>query len=155
MQAGGNRGPGGLVDPAHHRRIERSDIMGAISPRFATSVSTSDARAVEDRPTGGGLAFLWIVLLANLAWFSAFAVSTGAGILRAVRTPTAPPPGYVPVGSGGVQMLLIDVGGVALLGLALAYGLYRYHTRDRRLDPVAEEAARDVYDKPAPAGQDG
>jgi hypothetical protein len=38
-----------------------------------------------------------------------------------------------------------------LLALGLAYGLYRYHTRDRRLDPVTEAATRDAFEHPRPA----
>ena len=30
----------------------------------------------------------------------------------------------------------------------LAWGLWRYHTRNKRNDPVTEEATRELYDHP-------
>ena len=36
----------------------------------------------------------------------------------------------------------------ALLGLALAYGLFRYTRRDRRNDAVTEQATREEYRHP-------
>ncbi len=38
--------------------------------------------------------------------------------------------------------------GWVILGAAIAYGLYRYHTRNKRNDPVTEEATRALYDNP-------
>ena len=38
------------------------------------------------------------------------------------------------------------VGGMVILGLAIAYGLYRYSTRDKRLDPVTEASTARLYD---------
>jgi len=109
----------------------------------------------QDRaPAGPGVAFLWIALLLNLAWFSAFAVSTGGGILQAIAQPSAAFGGDVTVRAGGAQWALMEVVGVAVLGLALAYAALRYHTRDRRLDPAAEAAARDIYDNAARARED-
>ena len=36
------------------------------------------------------------------------------------------------------------IGGPIILGLAIAYGSFRYRNRDRRLDAVSEEGARKV-----------
>ena len=44
-----------------------------------------------------------------------------------------------------------DILGPVLLALGLAYGLYRYHTRNRRLDPMTEAATRDAFEHPRPA----
>jgi len=38
--------------------------------------------------------------------------------------------------------------GAALLGLAIAYGLFRYYRRDRRNDAVTEQATREEYRHP-------
>lgn len=38
--------------------------------------------------------------------------------------------------------------GVLLLGLALAFGLWRYKTRNKANDPLTEEATRQEYDHP-------
>lgn len=38
--------------------------------------------------------------------------------------------------------------GVAILALALAYGLYRYATRNRANDRITEEAARELREDP-------
>ncbi|WP_369062001.1 hypothetical protein ABOZ73_07470 [Caulobacter sp. 73W] len=39
--------------------------------------------------------------------------------------------------------------GVILLGLALAYGLLRYKTRNKANDNITEEATREEYSHPA------
>jgi hypothetical protein len=117
-------------------------------------VSASYASDARDRaPAGPGVAFLWIALLINVAWFSAFAVSTASGILSS--TPRAAAlSGDVPVSAGGAQWALIEVIGAGLLALALAYAAFRYYTRDRSLDPAAEAAARDIYDNARRARED-
>ena len=38
--------------------------------------------------------------------------------------------------------------GWVVLGAVLAWGLWRYHTRNKRNDPVTEEATRELYDHP-------
>jgi len=119
--------------------------------------AASPSRAGDDReraPAGPGVAFLWVALLLNLAWFSAFAISTGGGILEAVAQPSAAFAGDVTVRAGGAQWALMEVVGAMVLGLALAYAALRYYTRDRQLDPAAEAAARDIYDNAARARED-
>ena len=43
---------------------------------------------------------------------------------------------------------VINVVGPVLLGLVLAYGMWRNHTRDRSKDYVTEKATRDLYENP-------
>lgn len=43
--------------------------------------------------------------------------------------------------------------GVILLGLALAWGLFRYRTRNKANDRITEEATRQEYDHPASYGR--
>jgi len=44
---------------------------------------------------------------------------------------------------GGWSWLIIDVGFVAILGLALLYGATQY--RKKRLDPLRDRKTRDLY----------
>ena len=95
--------------------------------------SYSDASGART-PMGAGLAFLWVALMLNLAWFSVFAFSTATGILQALSRPRPPMPDDVPVRAGGAQWAIIEVAGPLILGLVLAYAMYRYYTRNRRLE---------------------
>lgn len=100
------------------------------------------------RKMGGGMLFLMFAWLAAAGFFLPFALVSGAGILA------ADPAGSAQGGAdaGGLGSALMDVVGVALLGSALAYGAYRYHTRDRRKDVATEAATAALYDtagKPA------
>jgi hypothetical protein len=47
----------------------------------------------------------------------------------------------------GDLMPLVTIGGALVLGLALAYGLFRNARRDKRKDAMTEAATRDLYDK--------
>ena len=38
--------------------------------------------------------------------------------------------------------------GAGLLAIALAYGLWRYHSRNRAKDAITEEATRELYRHP-------
>jgi hypothetical protein len=93
----------------------------------------------------GSTIFLWIAwALAAAFWSATF--STALGILQAVTHP-ADTSGVGGVDAGGVGFALMDVvGGMVILGLAIAYGLYRYSTRDKRLDPVTEASTARLYD---------
>jgi hypothetical protein len=90
--------------------------------------------------------FLW------LAWTLAFAfwaltMSTFFGILRALSSGV---PGGIQGGvdAGGAGFFLIDVvGGVIVLGVALAWGMARWATRDKRLDPITEASTAALYDR--------
>jgi len=105
-----------------------------------TRRSVSTARA----PMGPGMIFLLVAWLAAAA-FWAFSLQIDFGILSAVQHPTV---GAQPtVMTGGLQVALMTVVGVVVLGLALAYGLARYVTRDRRNDPITEATTAALYDQ--------
>jgi hypothetical protein len=91
----------------------------------------------------GSTLFLWIAwALAAAFWAATF--TTAMGILQAVTSPTAGPAGGVD--AGGIGFAMMDViGGMVILGLALAYGMYRYTTRDKRMDPVTEASTAALY----------
>jgi hypothetical protein len=93
----------------------------------------------------GSTIFLWIAwALAAAFWSATF--STALGIMEAVSHP-ADTAGVGGADAGGVGFALMDVvGGIVILGLAIAYGLYRYSTRDKRLDPVTEATTAALYD---------
>jgi hypothetical protein len=38
----------------------------------------------------------------------------------------------------------------AILGIGIAWGVYRYKTRDKRLDPLTEQETKRVMDDPGP-----
>ena len=96
--------------------------------------------------------FLWIGWAAIFA-FWAFTMTTFFGILRAVGEagPTGLQGG---IDAGGAGWFLMDVAGVVILGLALAWGMARWSMRDRRLDPVTEASTAALYDMVEAAGGD-
>jgi hypothetical protein len=112
--------------------------------------STSQA-SQETRANGSSAehAFLWIVLILALAVWVPFTVIVDSAILAAASSITFRGEGAAD--AGGIGWILIDIVGPMLLALGLAYGLYRYHTRDRRLDPLTEAATRDAFEHPRPA----
>jgi len=118
--------------------------MRADEPSYPVSSRDDGERA----PVGPGVAFLWIALLVNLAWFSAFAVSTGGGILHAIAQPSPPIPSDLAVRSGGAQWVIMEVVGPVILGLVMAYAAYRYYTRNRRLDRKVKVYSNVVYEVP-------
>jgi hypothetical protein len=109
---------------------------------------TVDAAAGERRSYGHATErnVLWVLLILNLAWFTPFAVSTGSGIMQALMRSPAWTEGAQ--GASGAGYLLMDVVGVLVLGLAIAWGLLRYQTRNRALDPLTEAATREEYEHP-------
>lgn len=115
------------------------------------------ARERRDEPvetTAGGVGgqiFLWVAW-ALAAAFWAFTLATGIGILNAAGPAAAPGPDEV--GAGGLGWGLINIVGAVVLGLALAYGVFRYFTRDKRRDPMTEAATRAEYDMVEAAGGD-
>lgn len=100
-----------------------------------------------------GTAFLWF------GWTIAFAfwvasMSEFFGILRAIA---AGGPGSIRGGidAGGTGYLLMEViGGMIVLGAALAWGMARWATRDRRRDPITEAATAELYDSVERTGGD-
>ena len=93
----------------------------------------------------GELVFIWIAW-ALAAAFWGMTMTTIMGIVRSVM---APGPGVTGnADAGGIAWVLIDVvGGLVLLGLAMAYGAWMFAHRNRALDPVGEAATAELYDR--------
>jgi hypothetical protein len=109
--------------------------------------------ALRDQPLGessrerslGEHIFIWIAWALAAAFWGAV-LTSGVGIVRAVSQPSPGPVGGVD--AGGIGYLLMDVvGGMLLLGLAMAYGSWMFARRNRRLDPVSEAATAALYDR--------
>ena len=116
---------------------------------ISTSSTYGDAHA--QARTGRGERYLGETIFLWLAWslafiFWAFFMSTFFGIFHAL---SAGAPGGIVGGAdaGGVAFLMMDViGGVLVLGAALAWGEYWTYKRDRRLDPATEASTATLYD---------
>ena len=116
---------------------------------------------VDDQPaayesTGSGLGgkiFIWAAwALAALFW--GFILTTAYNILRAGDNPAIGAPGGA-ADAGGIGFLLMDViGGVFVLGLAIAWGMSRWASRDKSKDPMTEAATHRIYDMAEAAGGD-
>lgn len=91
----------------------------------------------------GGQIFLWLAWAAA-AIFWGLTFSTVMGIMGALGDPAARAQGGID--AGGLGWGLQTVIGVAVLGVALAYGMMRYATRDKRKDPMTEVATAQLYD---------
>lgn len=101
----------------------------------------------------GGQIFLWVAWSLAAAFWAAVG-TTAFKILQAADNP-AMARGGGEVEGGGLGFLTIDViGGIIVLGGAIAYGLWRYSTRDRRKDAMTERATRAEYDAIERAGGD-
>ncbi|MDB5446385.1 MAG: hypothetical protein JWQ97_1702, partial [Phenylobacterium sp.] len=109
--------------------------MATAAYHSAAYASGHDADAPRERYLGEHI-FLWVAWAFAAAFWGA-TMTTFIGILRAVWQPA---PGMAGgADAGGVALLLIDVvGGLVVLGLAMAYGSYMVARRNRRLDPVTE-----------------
>ncbi|WP_395670342.1 hypothetical protein [Phenylobacterium sp.] len=97
------------------------------------------------QPGVGVTAFLWLAWAA-IAAFWGFSLTTGIGIISALGHPANSGPGPGEADVGGVGWGLMNVVGVAILGAALAYGAYRYATRDRGKDAMTEASTAALYD---------
>jgi hypothetical protein len=97
------------------------------------------------QPGVGVTTFLWMAWAA-VAVFWGFSLTTGIGIISALGHPANSGPGPGEADAGGVSWALMTVVGVAILGAALAYGAYRYATRDRSKDPMTEASTAALYD---------
>lgn len=99
----------------------------------------------------GATAFVW------LAWAAA-AFFWGATLTTAVNILGTPAPaqglGAGEADAGGVGWGLMNFVGVIILGLAIAYGGFRYMTRDKRKDGVTEAATAALYDRVERSGGD-
>jgi hypothetical protein len=117
---------------------------------YATPVAAPETTRERLPGRSAEYAVAWVLLILTLAWYAPFIVIVDTGIFEAgqhLRTSGA----LGPADAGGAGFFLIDVIGAAVLGLAIAYGLFRYYTRDRRLDPLTEAATREAYAHPDPA----
>ena len=111
------------------------------------TTGTAYSTGYEPTTSGGvaGKIFLWIAW-ALAAGFWAFMLTTAAGILAAGDTPAIGRPG-ADADAGGISWLLIDViGGLVVLGLAIAWGSWRWASRDKRKDGMTEAATHAEYD---------
>jgi len=110
-------------------------------PADATVTERAEYRDV------GATIFLWVAWTLAFAFWALF-MSSFFGILHDIA---AAGPGSlmggVDMGGGGYAVMDV-VGGVVILGLVLIYGMARYATRDKAMDPVTEAATRDLYDHP-------
>jgi hypothetical protein len=127
----------------------------------------SDATLYDIREPGGaaeasstspyhdpaGTAFLWIAwVLAFALW--AFFMMVFFGILQAIAQGG---PGSIRGGfdaAGGGFLFMDVIGGIIVLGAAIAWGMARWATRDKRLDALTEAATAQLYDSVARAGGD-
>lgn len=99
--------------------------------------------APRDRSVGEHI-FIWLAWAVAAAFWGA-TMTTLFGILEAISHGAPATQGGADF--GGIAWLIIDViGGLVLLGAALAYGSWMYARRDRRLDPAGEAATADLYD---------
>jgi hypothetical protein len=108
---------------------------------FHEEASATPATARGDY---AGRIFLWAAwILAAAFW--AIAAASPISIVSALLThPPAGEPGGAD--AGGIGFLLMDVvGGMVILGLVLAFGAWRWASRDKRLDPMTEAATRQEY----------
>jgi hypothetical protein len=112
-------------------------------------------RPLDDAPRERSLGehvFIWIAWALAAAFWGAV-LTTGVGIVRSVSQPS---PAVGGVEAGGIGYLLLAVvGGMLLLGLAMAYGSWMFARRNRRLDPVTEAATAELYDRAGRPGGEG
>jgi hypothetical protein len=91
----------------------------------------------------GATVFLWLAW-AVAAFFWVGALTTAVSIMGAEPGAVAAEGG---ADAGGIGWGLINfVGGLIVLGLAIAYGSYRYASRDKRRDPMTEASTAALYD---------
>lgn len=111
------------------------------STPYADSRPATQAPA---RPDVGATIFVWVAWAAA-AFFWGVTLTTAVHILGSPMPNQGVGPGEVD--QGGVGWGLMNVVGVIVLGLAIAYGAFRYMTRDKRKDPVTEASTHALYDR--------
>ena len=119
-----------------------------------------NAAATHDHPSAaakpgydaGARIFIWLAWLVAFG-FWALSVATAFGILAAMANP-APTAQAQELGAGGIGFSLITIIAVAALGIAMAWAAFQYATRDKRMDPITEQATEDLYDAVEAAGGD-
>ncbi|HEY8614730.1 hypothetical protein [Phenylobacterium sp.] len=94
----------------------------------------------------GATVFVWLAIALALAFWAANLTAL-FGILGALGHPAADGLDAGEADVGGLGWMTINfVGGLLILGGALAYGAYRYASRDKRLDPMTEASTAALYD---------
>ena len=108
-------------------------------------ISAAHERSYDEAPRERSLGehiFIWVAW-ALAAAFWGLTMTTFAGILRSVFQPG---PGAADArGVAGAVIYL--VGGLIVLGLAMAYGSWMFARRNRSLDPTTEAATAALYDR--------
>jgi hypothetical protein len=95
-----------------------------------------------------GLAPLVLVLIGAIAAaVAAFRILAQHAAHPTPLQPVSPGAG-AGVTEGHMQPELLFGAGSLLLFLVLAYGLWRYQTRNRANDEITEQATREMYDRP-------
>ena len=106
-------------------------------------VRTHDAGYGRAHRDLGATAFVWLAWAAA-AFFWGMTLTTAFNILGVQPPAQATGPGEAD--AGGIGWGLMNVVGAGILGLAIAYGLFRYATRDKRKDPMTEASTAALYD---------
>jgi len=124
-----------------------SDTYASDTYRGGTTAYGTDRTVYAESPRyrdPGGIAFVWIAWALAFA-FWAFTMSSFFGILSALGSGA---PGGIEGGmdAGGAAWFLMEVVGVIVLAGALLWGMARYMTRDKRLDPLTEASTAALYD---------
>jgi hypothetical protein len=88
--------------------------------------------------------FVWLAWAAA-AFFWGMTLTTAFHIIGTPAPNQAVGPGEVD--QGGVGWGLMNFVGVIILGLAIAYGMFRYVTRDKRKDAITEASTHALYDR--------
>jgi hypothetical protein len=91
----------------------------------------------------GATIFVWVAWAAA-AFFWGVTLTTAFNILGTPAPAQALGPGEAD--AGGVGWGLMNFVGVIILGMAIAYGAFRYFTRDKRKDPMTEASTHALYD---------
>jgi hypothetical protein len=125
-------------------RGERTELAMTYEP-YADRRREADIEPITSRNVAGK-AFLWTAWALAAAFWTAVG-TTGFKILGAADNPA-----LNNGETGGFGWLFI--GGVALSGLAIAFGAFSFATRDRRKDAMTERATRAEYDAIEAAGGD-
>jgi hypothetical protein len=132
-----------------------TDIYSHGSPTYDArhdggAAGTSSTSTYRDP---AGTAFLWVTWALAFA-FWAFFMMVFFGILEAIAHGG---PGSIRGGfdaAGGGFLFMDVIGGIVLLGGAIAWGMARWATRDKRRDALTEAATAELYDSVERAGGD-
>ena len=117
---------------------------GTYSDRTAYTADHSGDLETTGYRDPGGIAFIWIGWTLAFA-FWALTMSSFFGIISTIMstTPAGPKGG---MDGGGAAWFVMEVVGVLALAAALGWGVLRYATRDKSLDPMTEASTAALYD---------